>query len=78
MVLGPLRPYAELEDPGSLYISGIAVKEAWRGQGIGTRLMAMALHRRLGFREAARRRIVPHPSLEYSEGDAVLMVRTLD
>lgn len=95
-----LRPYAELEDPGSLYISGIAVKERQRGQGIGTALMAMAeerarslglprlslicfeanlgamaLYRRLGFREAARRPIVPHPSLHYSEGDAVLMVR---
>ena len=98
-----LRPYAELEDPGSLYISGVAVKDAWRGQGVGTRLLAlaaeqarscglprlslicfeanrraMALYRRLGFREATRRPIVPHPSLEYSEGDAVLMVRSLD
>lgn len=98
-----LRPYAELEDPDSLYISGVAVKEAWRSQGIGTRLLAMAseqarsrglprlslicfeanlgamaLYRRLGFRESARRAIVPHPSLEYSEGDAVLMVRSLD
>ena len=98
-----LRPYAELEDPGSLYISGVAVKEAWRGQGVGTRLLAMAaerarsyglprlslicfeanrgamtLYRRLGFRETARRAIVPHPSLAYSEGDAVLMVRRLD
>ncbi len=98
-----LRPYAELEDPGSLYISGVASKEAWRGLGIGTRLMAMAadrarscglprlslicfeanygamaLYRRLGFSEAARRPIVPHPSLKYREGDAVLMVRPLD
>lgn len=40
-----LRPYAEVEDPGSLYISGIAVKEGQRGQGIGTRLMAMAAAR---------------------------------
>lgn len=95
-----LRPYSELEDPGSLYISGIAVKKGQRGQGVGTRLLAMAedrawslglprlslicieanrramsLYRRLGFREAARRPIVPHPSLEYSEGDAVLLVR---
>ena len=43
-----LRPYAELEAPGSLYISGIAVAPDWRGQGLGTRLLAAA-------RERARR-----------------------
>jgi len=32
-----LRPYAELEDAGSLYISGIAVHPAHRNAGIGTR-----------------------------------------
>jgi len=37
-----LRPYQELEDPGSLYISGIAVLPDWRGHGIGNRLMAAA------------------------------------
>ena len=37
-----LRPYAELEAPDSLYISGIAVAPGWRGQGLGTRLLAAA------------------------------------
>lgn len=37
-----LRPYAELEDPGSLYISGIAVDAGWRGQGIGGALLDVA------------------------------------
>lgn len=47
-----LRPYAELEAPGSLYISGIAVAPEWRGQGLGTRLLAAARERaqRLGCR----------------------------
>jgi ribosomal protein S18 acetylase RimI-like enzyme len=35
-----LRPYAELEDYGSLYLSGIALMPEHCGQGIGTRLMA--------------------------------------
>ncbi len=35
-----LRPYAELEDYGSLYVSGVAVFPRHRGRGIGTRLMA--------------------------------------
>ena len=34
-----LRPYAELEDDGSLYLSGLAVVEGRRGVGIGTALM---------------------------------------
>ena len=34
-----LRPYAELEDPGSLYISGLAVHDSHRGQGIGGELI---------------------------------------
>lgn len=34
-----LRPYAELEDPGSLYVSGLAVHDRHRGQGIGSELM---------------------------------------
>ncbi|HIP79488.1 MAG TPA: GNAT family N-acetyltransferase [Kiloniellaceae bacterium] len=34
-----LRPYAELEDPGSLYLSGLAVEENYRGTGIGAELM---------------------------------------
>lgn len=34
-----LRPYAELEVPDSLYISGIAVLPPYRGQGLGSRMM---------------------------------------
>ena len=34
---------------------------------------AMQLYRRLGFREIDRRAIVPHPSLHYRDGDALLM-----
>ena len=34
-----LRPYAELEEDGSLYIAGLATYEGFRGQGIGTPLM---------------------------------------
>jgi ribosomal protein S18 acetylase RimI-like enzyme len=37
-----LRPYAELEDAGSLYISGIAVHSDYRDLGIGNRLLDMA------------------------------------
>lgn len=99
-----LEPYAELEDPGSLYVSGLALYSEHRGQGIGTRLFdtvalwaaratrlprvslicfagnerAMRLYGRLGFREVARRPIVPHPSLHYTAGDALLLVRPLD
>ena len=43
-----LRPYAELEVPGSLYISGLAAASEHRGQGLGTRLLIAA-------RERARR-----------------------
>ena len=48
-----LRPYAELEAPGSLYISGLAVAAEHRGQGLGTRLLVAARERarRLGCRE---------------------------
>lgn len=95
-----LRPYSELEDYGSLYISGIALLPEFRGRGIGTRLLqaatarasgaglrrlslicferntrAMALYRRYGFAEIDRRKLVPHPSLKYRDGDAVLMAR---
>lgn len=94
-----LRPYAELEDAGSLYVSGLAVDAGYRGQGIGGALMdrigqkaradglprislicfernerALDFYRRRGFREIARRPIVPHPFLHYADGDALLMV----
>ena len=98
-----LRPYAELEDYGSLYLSGVAVFTEHRGRGIGTRLMAavderaralsrprvsllcfernegaMRLYRRLGFKELARRPVVPHPLLHYPEGDAVLLAKAIE
>ena len=40
-----LRPYAELEIPGSFYISGVAVDEGVRGRGIGRALLADAYAR---------------------------------
>jgi len=97
-----LRPYSELEDYGSLYLSGLALRPEARGRGLGARLMAatearagalglprvsliclepndgaMRFYRRLGYRELARRPIVPHPSLHYADGDAVLLAREL-
>jgi ribosomal protein S18 acetylase RimI-like enzyme len=97
-----LRPYGELEDYGSLYISGIALYPEHRGRGIGTQLLdaaavrarslglprlslicfernlrAMALYRRRGFAAIDRRPLVPHESLKYADGDAVLMARGL-
>lgn len=93
-----LRPYSQLEDYGSLYISSVAVFDRFRGQGIGSRLLAaagerakaiglprlslicfegnvgaMRLYQRLGYAEIDRRAIVPHPTLHYSDGDAVLL-----
>lgn len=98
-----LRPYAELEDPGSLYISGLAVRESNRCTGIGGQLMdcaeeharlaglprlslicferntrALSFYHRRGFKERDRRPLVPHPSLHYGEGDAVLLTMPLD
>lgn len=35
---------------------------------------AMRFYRRRGYREIARRPLVPHPTLRYAEGDAVLLV----
>lgn len=95
-----LRPYAELEDPGSLYVSALAVHEAYRNLGIGSRLMehvygvarslglqrvslicferneaALRFYRRQGFQEMDRRPIVPHPTLHYGDGDAILLAR---
>lgn len=96
-----LAPYAALEDAGSLYLSGLAVNDEHRGQGIGGELMdhveglaietgcgrvslicfernegAMQFYRRRGYREVARRPLVPHPTLRYAAGDAVLLVRS--
>ena len=95
-----LKPYSELEDYGSLYVSGLAVYEKYRNKGIGKVLMgaviqqakdlalsrislicfeqnegAMRLYRQLGFRELARRPLVPHSTLRYRDGDAVLLAR---
>jgi GNAT superfamily N-acetyltransferase len=57
-----LRPYAELEAPGSLYISALAVTERHRGRGIGRRFLAAA-------RERARRLGCPSLSLICFEGN---------
>ncbi len=95
-----LKPYSELEDYGSLYLSGVAVVEQHRNAGIGMALMeavnqrakdlslprislicfernesAMRLYQRLGFRELDRRVVIPHPTLHYHDGDAVLLAR---
>ena len=95
-----LRPYAELEDPGSLYLSGLAVNDELRSRGLGGKLLArverqardrglarvslicfeantgaMRLYANSGYREQDRRAIVAHPSLHYSDGDAVLLVK---
>ena len=51
-----LRPYAELEEPGSLYISALAVVPRHRRQGLGRRFLAAA-------RERARRLGCPALSL---------------
>jgi ribosomal protein S18 acetylase RimI-like enzyme len=97
-----LAPYAELEEPGSLYVAGLAVDGGHRGSGVGTALLgrleararaegrprvsllcfeqnarALAFYRRHGYAEAARRPIVPHPTLHYRHGDALLLVREL-
>jgi GNAT superfamily N-acetyltransferase len=95
-----LKPYSELEDFGSLYLSGVAVFEQHRNAGIGMALMgavnqrardislprvslicfernegAIGLYQRLGFRELDRRAVVPHSTLHYHDGDAVLFAR---
>ncbi len=38
---------------------------------------AMRLYRRLGFRELDRCAVVPHPTLHYHDGDAVLFARDI-
>lgn len=98
-----LKPYSELEDYGSLYISGLALFGPYRNKGLGTQLHdaavnraralrlprlslicfernegAMRLYRRLGYREIDRRPIVPHPSLHYPDGDAILLALPID
>jgi ribosomal protein S18 acetylase RimI-like enzyme len=97
-----LRPYAELEAPGSLYVSGLAVYSRHRRHGIGSELMdcveglalsralrrvslicfernvrALAFYERRGYREIARRPIVPHPMLHYRDGHALLLAREI-
>lgn len=98
-----LRPYAELEEPGSLYLAGLAIEGPSRGLGIGSALMgatearaaaldldrvsticfamntgAYRLYQRRGYVAKDRRPLVPHPTLRYDAGDAVLLVKTLD
>jgi ribosomal protein S18 acetylase RimI-like enzyme len=48
-----LKPYSELEAPGTLYIAGIAVWPAFRSQGVGARFLEAARGRAqsLGRRE---------------------------
>lgn len=93
-----LKPYSELEIIGSVYVSGVAVLEAWRGKGIGSALLeqaetqaikhnlvslicfesnarAMRLYRSRNYAEVSRRALVPHPTLTYSNGDAVLLAK---
>jgi len=43
-----LRPYAELEIAASLYISGLALRSAFRGRGLGTQLLGHAHDRARG------------------------------
>lgn len=59
-----LKPYAELEEPQSLYISGLALFDQYRGLGIGSRFLNSAYQR-------ARRESVTKTSLicfEENEG----------
>lgn len=66
-----LAPYAVLELVPSLYVSGVAVKPAARGQGIGTRLLTAA-------RRQARDLGLPAVSLivfEQNTGAAALYAR---
>jgi ribosomal protein S18 acetylase RimI-like enzyme len=58
-----LRPYAELEVPGSLYVSGLALLPGERGRGLGTRLLRIA-------RERARELGCPELSLICFAGNA--------
>ncbi|MGG5292127.1 N-acetyltransferase family protein [Pseudomonas shirazensis] len=40
-----LAPYADLEVPDTLYISSLALDEAWRGQGLGVEFLRHAQQR---------------------------------
>ena len=40
-----LRPYAELEAPGSLYVAAIALFPGHQGKGLGTRMLEAARQR---------------------------------
>jgi ribosomal protein S18 acetylase RimI-like enzyme len=61
-----LQPYAELEDPGSLYVSGLAVSEGARGRGLGRALMERA-------RDRAETLGLPRISLICFEGNGPAM-----
>jgi ribosomal protein S18 acetylase RimI-like enzyme len=58
-----LRPYAELEVPGSLYIAGLALLPGERGRGVGARLLEIA-------RERAQELACPELSLICFAGNA--------
>lgn len=97
-----LRPYAELEEPGSLHLAGLAIDAPYRGLGIGSAPMdatearaeafgfdrpsticfamntgAYRPYEGRGYVPKDRRALVPHPTLRYDPGDAVLLVKTL-
>ncbi|ATJ81436.1 GNAT family N-acetyltransferase [Halomonas beimenensis] len=58
-----LRPYAELEDPGSLYVSSLAVYPPYRARGLGGALLDCA-------HTLALNRALPRLSLICFEGNA--------
>ena len=45
-----LAPYSRLEQPGSYYISGIALFPGYRGMGIGTKFLDIAEEKALQFK----------------------------
>lgn len=61
-----LQPYAELELPGSLYISGLALREDFRNRGGGSGLLAIA-------RETARSEGLDRLSLLVFEQNAAAL-----
>ena len=67
-----LKPYGELEVPGSLYICALAVIPGFRGRGVGTEMLSIA-------REQARERGLGTQSLlvfEQNEGAVKLYERS--